>query len=67
MACTISLIEVIEEHYAHQVKYLKAENREHELTSMLERFRDDELEHRVIAIEHDGRNATDYPVMRQII
>ncbi len=67
MACTIAVEEVIGEHYAHQVAHLKAESREPELTRTLERFRDEELEHRDIAIEHDGRDATGYPVLRQII
>jgi ubiquinone biosynthesis monooxygenase Coq7 len=64
MACTIAVEEVIGEHYATQVGHLKAQNREPELTKTLERFRDEELEHRDIAIEHDGREATGYPLLR---
>ena len=67
MACTIAVEEVIGEHYAYQVEHLKAESREPELTQTLERFRDEELEHRDIAIDHNGRDATGYPVLRQII
>ena len=67
MACTIAVEEVIGEHYAYQVEHLKAGSREPELTQTLERFRDEELEHRDIAIDHNGRDATGYPVLRQII
>ena len=67
MACTIAVEEVIGEHYAAQVEYLKAQDREPELTKTLERFRDEELEHRDIAIEHDGREATGYPILRSVI
>jgi len=67
MACTIAVEEVIGEHYAAEVEHLKAQDREPELTKTLERFRDEELEHRDIAIEHDGREATGYPILRSVI
>ena len=67
MACTIAVEEVIGKHYAYQVEHLKTENREPKLTPALERFRDEELEHRDIAIDHNGRDATGYPLLRQII
>ena len=67
MACTIAVEEVIGEHYDKQVKYLEAVGEEKELTKTLARFRDEELEHRDIAIDHDGRNAPAYPVLRSII
>ena len=62
MACTIAVEEVIGKHYAYQVEHLKTENREPKLTPALERFRDEELEHRDIAIKHDELDATGYPV-----
>lgn len=67
MACTIAVEEVIGEHYDTQVKHLEAVGEEKELTKTLARFRDEELEHRDIAIDHDGRNAPAYPVLRSII
>lgn len=67
MACTIAVEEVIGEHYDKQVKHLEAVGEEKELTKTLARFRDEELEHRDIAIDHDGRNAPAYPVLRSII
>jgi len=67
MACTIAVEEVIGTHYQDQVSDLEANAQEPELTSTLARFRDEELEHRDIAIDHEGEKATAYPVLRQII
>lgn len=67
MACTIAVEEVIGEHYDKQVKHLEHLDQEKELTSILARFRDEELEHRDIAVDHDGRNAPAYPVLRSVI
>ena len=64
MACTIAVEEVIGTHYDKQAKSLKDED---ELATTLERFRDEELEHRDIAKDHDGEQAIGYPVMRRVI
>ena len=64
MACTIAVEEVIGTHYDKQAKSLKGED---ELAATLERFRDEELEHRDIAKDHDGEQAIGYPVMRRVI
>ena len=64
MACTIAVEEVIGTHYDKQAKSLKDEDA---LVKTLERFRDEELEHRDIAKDHDGEQAIGYPVMRRII
>lgn len=65
MACTIAVEEVIGEHYAKQADAL--DEREAELLKTISKFRDDELEHRDIAIAHDGREAKHYAVMRDVI
>ncbi|MEC8728560.1 MAG: demethoxyubiquinone hydroxylase family protein [Pseudomonadota bacterium] len=64
MACTIAVEEVIGTHYDKQAKSLKDEDA---LVETLERFRDEELEHRDIAKDHDGEQAIGYSVMRRII
>ena len=64
MACTIAVEEVIGTHYDKQAKSLKDED---ELATTLERSRDEELEHRDIAKDHDGEQAIGYPVMRRVI
>ena len=65
MACTIAVEEVIGEHYQKQADILGED--EHELQATVERFRDEELEHRDIAVEHDGREARHYSLLRKVI
>ena len=67
MACTIAVEEVIGEHYQAQVEALHAADQEPELKETLARFRDEELEHRDIARDHKGEEATGYPVLRKVI
>jgi ubiquinone biosynthesis monooxygenase Coq7 len=65
MACTIAVEDVIGEHYKNQADVLGDD--EAELRATIAQFRDEELEHRDTAIDHDGEQAIGYPVMRQII
>jgi ubiquinone biosynthesis monooxygenase Coq7 len=68
MACTIAVEEVIGTHYDKQAKALiETQSGEDALAETLERFRDEELEHRDIAKDHDGEEAIGYPVMRRVI
>jgi len=67
MACTIAVEEVIGSHYDRQIKDLTARGEEPELVETLTRFRDEELEHRDIAVAHDGRAAPAYGLMQKII
>jgi len=64
MACTIAVEEVIGTHYDRQAKSLENED---DLVETLEQFRDEELEHRDIAKDHDGEDAIGYPIMRRVI
>ena len=65
MACTIAVEEVIGEHYADQADRLGDE--EAELRGTISKFRDDELEHRDIAVEHRGREAMFYAALKTVI
>ena len=65
MACTIAVEEVIGEHYQKQAENLGTD--EADLKKIVEKFRDDELEHRDIAIDHDGENAKHYDLLRAVI
>ena len=65
MACTIAVEEVIGEHYQKQADILGEDERE--LQATVERFRDEELEHRDIAVEHDGREARHFSLLRIVI
>jgi ubiquinone biosynthesis monooxygenase Coq7 len=65
MACTIAVEEVIGEHYQKQADTLGEDERD--LHAIVERFRDEELEHRDIAVDHEGREARYYELLRSVI
>ena len=65
MACTIAVEEVIGEHYQKQAKNLGSD--EASLKKTIERFRDEELEHRDIAVDYKGREARHYKLLRDVI
>ena len=65
MACTIAVEEVIGEHYQKQAENLGSD--EASLKKTIERFRDEELEHRDIAIDYKGREAQHYKVLHDVI
>ena len=63
MACTVAVEEVIDEHYAQQRDWLAAEEKEPELVEMIERFRQEEVEHRDIGYENGAEDAPAYPLL----
>ena len=65
MACTIAVEEVIGEHYAQQAESLNDDHKE--LKSTLMKFRDDELDHLETGVEHNGKNAPGYEIMKAIV
>jgi ubiquinone biosynthesis monooxygenase Coq7 len=65
MACTIAVEEVIGEHYARQAEILDDEHKD--LKSTLIKFRDDELDHLETGVEHDGKNAPGYQLMKAVV
>ena len=65
MACTIAVEEVIGEHYAKQAEVLDNEHKD--LKSTLMKFRDDELDHLDTGVEHDGKNAPGYELMKAVV
>jgi ubiquinone biosynthesis monooxygenase Coq7 len=67
MACTVAVEEVIDEHYAGQVRALEGLPEESELKSVVEKFREDELEHRDTALAHGAEQALGYPVLSAAI
>ncbi len=64
-ACTEAVESVIEGHYAGQIAEI--ETTEPALAAELTRFRDDELEHRDIAIAEGAREAPAYPLLAAVI
>ena len=65
MACTIAVEEVIGEHYQKQAENLGSD--EASLKKTIERFRDEELEHRDIAVDYEGREARHYKMLHDVI
>ncbi len=61
MACTVAVEETIDEHYRSQHAALPEE--EAELKATIERFRQEELEHRDIGLEHGAEGAPAYPLL----
>lgn len=65
MACTAAIEEVIDDHYAQQAALLGDD--EAELRDTIEKFREDELEHRDTALEHDAELAPGYEILSTAI
>lgn len=65
MACTVAVEEVIDEHYREQQEALGED--EAALKATIEEFRQEELEHRDIGLEHGAEQATAYPVLSAAI
>jgi ubiquinone biosynthesis monooxygenase Coq7 len=65
MACTVAVEEVIDEHYREQHDALGDD--EADLKATIEEFRQEELEHRDIGLEHGAEQATAYPVLSAAI
>jgi len=65
MACTVAVEEVIDEHYADQIEALG--NDEPELAETFEKFRQEELEHRDIGLEHGAEKTIGYAPLTGLI
>ncbi|AHX11279.1 ubiquinone biosynthesis COQ7 family protein [Neorickettsia helminthoeca str. Oregon] len=61
MACTVAIEEVIDEHYQKQIRLLeKISLSDTRLLKKIVQFRQDELDHRNIAMENEARKAPCY-------
>lgn len=67
MACTVAVEEAIDEHYTSQSQALEDRPEEAGLKSVVEKFRQDELEHRDTALSHGAEQAPAYPVLSAAI
>ena len=65
MLCTASVEEVIEDHYQNQLK--KLGNDEAALKAKIEKFKDDEVDHKNIAYETGATNKGLYSIMDKVI
>ena len=55
MACTEAVEEVIDDHYAQQINYLNKDKTESALAKELEKFRQEEIEHKQTAIDNGAQ------------
>ncbi|XP_066238620.1 5-demethoxyubiquinone hydroxylase, mitochondrial isoform X1 [Saccopteryx leptura] len=69
MACTVAVEESIAHHYNNQIRTLMEEDSEkyEELLQLIKKFRDEELEHHDIGLEHDAELAPAYAVLKKVI
>lgn len=65
MACTVAVEDVIDEHYAKQLKTLGEE--EPDLSETIAEFREDELAHRDTGLAHGAEDAPAYPALSAAI
>jgi len=65
MLCTASVEEVIQEHYANQIKQLGTD--EKKLKQKIKKFREDELEHKNIAYNEGATKKGLYSILDKII
>ena len=65
MLCTASVEEVIEDHYQNQLQ--KLGNDEKDLKAKIEKFKEDEIEHKNMAYETGVTNKGFYSIMDKII
>ena len=65
MLCTASVEEVIDEHYLNQIKEIK--NDEKSLRKKIEKFRQDEIDHKDIAYEKGATKEGPYSILDKII
>ena len=65
MLCTASVEEVIQEHYADQIKQLEVD--EKILKNKITKFRDDELNHKDIAYEEGATKKGLYSILDKVI
>ncbi len=65
-ACTEAVETVIEGHYAAQVEELRAMG-EDELAALFDRFREEEVAHKDLAVEEGAKEAPGYPLLSAVI
>jgi ubiquinone biosynthesis monooxygenase Coq7 len=65
MACTVAVEEAIDSHYADQIAAL--DDSEADLRNTLSAFRDDELQHRDIALQYGAEQAPGYRLLSAAI
>jgi len=63
MACTAAVEEEIDQHYTRQLEELEASGEDPDLARTIEKFRDEEREHRDAALAAGAEQAPAYPLL----
>ncbi|MEE2746201.1 MAG: demethoxyubiquinone hydroxylase family protein [Pseudomonadota bacterium] len=66
MACTVAVEEVIEEHYAGQIRKLDGKE-DAELLETIKKFQKEEIEHKEIAKAKGAEEAVGYPILSRAV
>lgn len=67
MACTVAVEDAIDKHYAEQSEKLACEEGEKDLKAVVDQFREEELEHRDIGLEHKAEELPGFDVLHKAI
>ncbi|MCL4122408.1 UNVERIFIED_CONTAM: hypothetical protein GTU68_011224 [Idotea baltica] len=69
MACTVAVETVITDHYNSQLRELisMGEEEHKDLIQVIQKFRDEEMEHHDTGIEHDAEQAPAYQLLTAVI
>ncbi|MCL4155513.1 UNVERIFIED_CONTAM: hypothetical protein GTU68_067028 [Idotea baltica] len=69
MACTVAVETVITDHYNSQLRELisMGEEEHRDLIQVIQKFRDEEMEHHDTGIEHDAEQAPAYQLLTAVI
>ena len=67
MACSVAVEDEIDAHYMKQIKRLRKQGDENALLRKIERFREEELEHKQIGLDCEAEAAIAYPLLRGAI
>lgn len=67
MLVTQGVEEVIEEHYQRQINYLQEHELEKDLLANIKKFRQEEIEHKHIAIENESENANFHSIIHKFV
>lgn len=66
-ACTVAVETVIDEHYQNQLQELEVSGEHEDLKNIIHHCREEELEHKALAIEEGGTEAAGFPILNTTI
>lgn len=67
MAVTVAVEDVIDQHYAEQLKVLDSLNNYDDIKQGITQFREEELDHKNQGLMHDAESAPLYPLLSRVV